>query len=93
VVADQPGRYGHSEAVEVELATRVAALHLILERPTDILQLGVARLETISDLDPVWIETRVSSWPGTSTRIGGSVKRLTRNPLWITCAGTDKEFI
>jgi ubiquinone/menaquinone biosynthesis C-methylase UbiE len=63
VVADQPGRYGHSEAVEVELATRVAALHLILERPTDILQLGVARLETISDLDPVWINPQFFRHP------------------------------
>src|SRR5262249_56979038 len=50
VMTDKPGRHGHSEAVKVELAARIAALHLLLQRPADILQLSVADLKTVSYL-------------------------------------------
>src|SRR5262249_30882503 len=48
----------HREAVEIDRAARVAALHFILQRPPDVLQLGVAHLETISYLYLARIETQ-----------------------------------
>src|SRR4030095_12552181 len=55
VMSDQPDRHSHGEAVKVELAARIAALHLLLQSPADILQLSVADLKTVSYLYPVRI--------------------------------------
>src|SRR5580693_2170109 len=39
------------QAFEVEASIRIAGLHLLFQRPADVFNLGIPRLETIDDLN------------------------------------------
>src|SRR5579863_6293596 len=45
------------QALHVQAAIWITGLHLRLEGPTDVLNFGITRLETIEDFDPARIVT------------------------------------
>src|SRR5215470_10897614 len=59
VAVDDPGRQRCGQAVQVESPARVSVLNFILQGPSDVFDLGVARLEAAADFQVAWIFTRI----------------------------------